>query len=935
MMQKRYLFILILLGLLFVMNLFGGTTGKISGTVTEASSGAPLMGANVLLVDEMQGAATDKEGYFNIINISPGTYQLKISMMGYKTIVMKNIIVNSDHTTKVNAKMEVASIQGQEVVVVAKKPLVKADLTSSKKTITSDQIENLPAEDPKDILTTQAGVTTGADGQIHVRGGRSTEVTYMMDGIPISDDMGLSLSNDVISEITLISGTFNAEYGKAMSGVVSIATKEGSENFEGKISSQIGDMYSKNTDVFYNIDDYSPLTFERYDANFSGPIPILPKGSFFITGTIKSSDGWLYGKREHTTYDRYNFIGDDWEIEMSGDGKDVAMNTNNSQKVMANFSFMPLENSKFRYQFLGNLGEWKNYDHVWKYNPDGTYTNESQDFLHAVHLTHTVSNKTFFTLKGSYKKHHAETYVHKLDMPYKWNEDINGNGTVDTLGFGGFTEDLNNNGQLDNLSIDWDFIRKYGAFLPNGGEDNPLYVNNQSRADVPSYHFVYGGQKTGYYVSDYDTWTAKFDLTSQITKIHLIKTGFEFNAYKRRNIDAAIEMSDRTMWQPYIQSNQTAGYNDYTKEPIDFSAFIQDKIEIEDIIIQAGLRYDYFDANDYDFTDNINPAGSDTAKVDPKSQVSPRLGVSFPITERGFIHFSYGHFFQMPSFTHLYRNPSLKKGAGLTRFGNPDLDAQKTVMYELGLQQQLSSINSIDVTIFYRDIINWLSAEYNFIDQWFRYTRYTTRDYGNIRGITFSYTQRSGQAFTLNLDYTYQLAEGNASSPDAQYYDNQSIPPVESEKYVIPLDWDIRHSINAKVSITPTNDMGISMINRFETGRPYTPRVQGQRNAQENSGRKPYHFTTDLNMYKYFKIGNSTLKFVVKVYNLFDRKNENYVHDDTGRANSSLVPTYAGKNVMEHQDNPAVHSLDEYLYRPTYYSNPRQILLGVSYNFSF
>jgi len=289
----------------------------------------------------------------------------------------------------------------------------------------------------------------------------------------------------------------------------------------------------------------------------------------------------------------------------------------------------------------------------------------------------------------------------------------------------------------------------------------------------------------------------------------------------------------------------------------------------------------------------------------------------------------------MPTFTNLFRNPNLKKGAGLTRFGNPDLEAQKTVMYELGLQQQLSAINSIDITIFYRDIINWLSAEYNFIDQWFRYTRYTTKDYGNIRGITFSYTQRSGRAFTMNLDYTYQLAEGNSSSPDAQFYDNQSIPPVESEKYVIPLDWDIRHSINAIISITPTPDMGISLINNFVSGRPYTPNEQGQRNAQENSGRKPYHFTTDLNFYKYFRIGNSRIKCVVKVYNLFDRKNENYVNNDTGRAGSSLVPTYAGQSITEHENNPAVHSLNEYLYSPTYYSNPRQILIGLSYNFSF
>jgi outer membrane cobalamin receptor len=125
----------------------------------------------------------------------------------------------------------------------------------------------------------------------------------------------------------------------------------------------------------------------------------------------------------------------------------------------------------------------------------------------------------------------------------------------------------------------------------------------------------------------------------------------------------------------------------------------------------------------------------------------------------------------MPGFSYLYRNPELKKSTGITMFGNPDLNAQKTVMYELGLQQQLSSTTAFDLTVYYRDIINWLSSEYNFIDNTFRYTKYITQDYGNIRGVAVSFTQRSRQGLALNLDYTFQIAEGNASAPDAAYYE--------------------------------------------------------------------------------------------------------------------------------------------------------------------
>ncbi|KUK91941.1 MAG: Outer membrane receptor protein, partial [Marinimicrobia bacterium 46_43] len=170
------------------------------------------------------------------------------------------------------------------------------------------------------------------------------------------------------------------------------------------------------------------------------------------------------------------------------------------------------------------------------------------------------------------------------------------------------------------------------------------------RSDVPSYHFIYGGQNTGYYLSDELTSTIKFDLTSQVTRNHQIRTGVEanFHTYHRNNM--AIEMSSRTQWQPYIPDVSSSAHDDYTRHPFDFSAYIQDKIELQDFIMNIGLRYDYFDANDYTFSDATHPAQSDTVKASPKSQISPRLGLSFPITDQGFIHFSYGHFFQMPSF---------------------------------------------------------------------------------------------------------------------------------------------------------------------------------------------------------------------------------------------------------------------------------------------
>ncbi len=916
---------------------YAGTTGKISGLIRDSETGEPMIGVNVVIAGTSLGAASDMEGYFSILNIPPGKYELVASSIGYKTFRLQDVRVSVDHTTKIEINMESSVLEGDEVVVVAQKDLIKKGLTSSESSVSEEELASMPVESFSGLLSTQAGVTQGSDGSLHVRGGRSSEVTYMVDGIPVSSDMGLSLSTNVVSELTLISGTFNAEYGKAMSGIVNIATKEGAKNFESRLTAQFGDMLT-GKERYERGSHFNPLTFQRYDLDISGPVSFLPGGSFFVTGTFRNNLGWLYGIREHNTYDRGIIGNNTATVDMTGDSAYVPMNTSDSKKVMGKLTFKPFPKMKTTYQFIGDFGNWQNYVHEWKFAPDGRYQYRSYDMMHALHITQTISDKTYFTFKYSYKTGYSEQYVNKIDMPYTINEDINGNGVIDIIPGLNVSEDLNGNGQLDSdLSVDWEFINEYGAFIPNDTwytlelEDTvvnvPYYVTPGERTDLPAYHFNYGGQRMGYYISEDNSHTVKFDFISQVNRTNQIRSGFEFNTYRRHRNSSVLKMSeqDETI-PPFIQNAGVANHDYYTHHPYDFAAYVQDKIEVEDIIIQAGLRYDYFNAN----TITVDPQTMDTTDASPKHQLSPRLGVSFPITDQGFIHFSYGHFFQIPSFYYLYTNPLLKRSASVSRFGNPDIEPQKTVMYEIGLQQQLSNSTAIDLTIFYRDIINWLSTEYNFVDNAYKYTRYITEDYGNVRGITFSLNQRAGNVLTFNADYTYQIAEGNASSPDAKYYD--ALNNVESEKKVVPLDWDVRHTINGNLTLMPVRNMGIGLIARFSTGKPYTPTIQGQRNAEENSDRKLSEFVTDAKVYYNFNLGSQHVIVTLKVYNLLDRSNERYVFTDTGRSGYSLTPTYVGDPSEKLPDTDGIHSLEEYLYSPTNFSNPRQILLSVSWD---
>ena len=207
-----------------------GTTGKIVGIVIDKVSREPMVGANVLVNGTNYGTATDIEGRYFILQIPPKTYSVTFSMIGYKDVVVKDVKIQVDLTTTLNAELEEGVIGMDAVEVTAQRPMVQADVTYSQANITSEEIDMLPVEELEDIVALQAGVVNSGGG-LHVRGGRSGEIAYMIDGVAVTDPydagMAVEIENNAIQELQFISGTFNAEYGKAMSGIINIITKSG------------------------------------------------------------------------------------------------------------------------------------------------------------------------------------------------------------------------------------------------------------------------------------------------------------------------------------------------------------------------------------------------------------------------------------------------------------------------------------------------------------------------------------------------------------------------------------------------------------------------------------------------------------------------------------------------------------------------------------
>jgi hypothetical protein len=256
---------------------FAGTTGKLTGKVVDVKSNEGIPFVNIVIMGTSLGAATDVNGNYVILNIPPGIYSVKAQSVGYQPEIMEKISVSIDLTTKLDFSLGESSVEMKAIVVQGNQDVLKKDVTSSQSSVSSEQISTLPVAEFDDILRLQSGVTKDANGDFHIRGGRSTEITYMVNGISVTDpydnSRGIDIDNSSIQELQVISGTFNAEYGNAMSGVVNTVTKEGGRDYHGTINVYSSDYVSNFTDYFTNIDHYNPAANYNFQGNLSGPIP--------------------------------------------------------------------------------------------------------------------------------------------------------------------------------------------------------------------------------------------------------------------------------------------------------------------------------------------------------------------------------------------------------------------------------------------------------------------------------------------------------------------------------------------------------------------------------------------------------------------------------------------------------------------------------------
>ena len=898
--------------LLMVIKVNGQTTGKISGKVTDAETGDPLPYANIILEGTSFGAAADDNGNYFILNIPPGVYRLKGSSIGYETVIMKDLIVSVNRTTIADFKLKATAIQTQEVVISVPRIQSKKDQTSSIRNITSKDMEIMPVENLDAVVNLQAGVVRG-----HFRGGRWDEVAYLVDGVSINEAFGnsktVTLETETVSEIEVITGTFNAEYGRAMSGIVNAITKSGSNILRGSVSLNASNYYTSHGDIFFGLKNSDFLKSKDYSLFLEGPV-VSNLISFVFNGRFQDNTGPRNGIRRFMPDNLSDFTSNDslaWYSEHTGDNAIVPMETNKSVTLFGKLSFYPAEAIRTSIDYSFNNNEGKGYNFFYKYNPDGrsSYYNRSH-FLTGT-LNHTLSHSLFYEFKSSYL--------------YSWSANYRFKNPLDP----GYVHDLYDSGS-------------------NG----------------PG--FSTGGMARNWNENWEKNFNEKFDLTWQINNNHVIKTGVDFNQYfihrfntsirnkyyNTSNVNDYIYLIDTVnftikreylYYEPELVLDKSIYTDNYDVKPRQLSAYLQDKMEFENMVINLGVRYDYFDANITYPSQYRNPGNqlnfpnnpekmSVYLKAKPSYQISPRFGISYQLGKIALLRFSYGHFFQMPPFYALYQNHEHIIGTTdfSTVLGNPNVKPQKTIQYETGLWMQVTNNMSFEVAVFYRDIYDLLGTDFYETFNAIKYGLYSNKDYGNARGLELKYDFISG-GFMARINYTLQYTRGNADNPTFTFSRaGNSLDPVN---VLIPMSWDQRHTLNVTVAYS-TEDYNISLIGRLDSGNPYTwtPITESPLSLvhlNPNNSTMPTLFSIDAQAYiNLFTFGKISSKLKILVYNLLDALNEYGVNSTTGRANQAIIRDV---DIAGYRSNfTTIYDLYK---NPSPYSNPRSIKVGLEFVF--
>jgi hypothetical protein len=962
--MQKWILMVVLCALILPVTLMA-QSGKLSGKVTDRETGEPLIGANVKIEGTDRGAATNINGEYVILNVPIGKATLIASYVSYQTITIRDVLVRSNETTMRDFQLPSDAVKLDVKEIYAERPLIDKNVTNSKQTVTSDEIENLPVRGVENIAAVQAGVTN-IGGTLYMRGSRGDETGYIVDGMTVNNPLyggrSVTVISNSIDEMSVQTGGYSAEFGMANGGLVNTVTKTGGRKlqvsfeaysdalqYHGWDKSGLPRYYNSSDGQYYTNYDAASNQFSgaaswdsgdrtkflgNYSAGFSNYQltvggPVIGPVKFFIAAQNQFA-------RHGNDYDQPITLTQKWDALLRNSSAHSLLSPEEQRKVGL---------------FDPQLGaSAKKGDFTW---PGGGYNlnQASQNSALTGNLTFDL-NPINVRVGGSYAYGYSragsgmQTTLSEARARVNESENYSINMKLSHLLSTTTMYELYLN-YVGNFGIQYDPDLQHNIFAYGDSIANKQY-GYQYRANdlLPLSYTVFGSTfypagyplTTGYAKTRYDKISGRLNFVHAIGRTHEIKLGGEADQFTIRNyaINAA------SLWS-FLRSNPDAtaeqvafnarsdyyGYDqwgrkldtgeDGPKHPVFAGAYVLDKIELEDLVINLGLRYDYIDTDSKVPLDihnikfladgNLDPTGLVPAAV--SQTVSPRIGFSFPVTDQTRFFAQYGRFVQQSRLRDVYLGnavnaSNIRGGYAIQSPVGFGLRPENTIQYDFGFQQQLGDNLVINIQAFYKDIRDLIQIRQITGSpgaQHLAYYAYVNGDFATSAGVTLKATLRRVERLMCSIDYTYQNANGTGSnssgsffaiwqSPtETPYYPKivQTLDQDQTHKGTISLDYRFGKDDGPSIgNIRFLERTGLNMLFQFTSGLPYT-RVDefsfGNRHQpieSINSSTRPWFFQLDGRLDKSVTIADLNFNFYIWVSNLLNTKNVTGVYGTSG-----------------------------------------------------
>jgi outer membrane receptor protein involved in Fe transport len=978
---------------------------------------------NIILEGTTMGAATNSKGEFTMINVPAGVYTVSTSMIGYAKVTKQNVRVLPDFTTRLDFDLTATSLGGEEVVVIAERPLIQKDQTMTMSVTGSDEIKNLPVRGFQSVANLGVGIVVnntrnleGGTGNVNIRGGRPNETGVIVDGFLqnnlVTGTSTTQIPAGAVEEVVVITGGFDAEFGRNKSGIIQVTSKSGGTRYSGNLE-------WVNDRPMFALDKGSYYGYDVYSGGVGGPlIPGNNKIKFFISG-----EGRDIAEAEPSVFGHPKFF-------MTNDGISARITDPNDPTKTVDDPSRP-DTVFFETDDDGNV-IFKQGKRPKAASGAGVNSDKGVNFQGKMTFD-VIPNKFRLDLNGNYGKTWRRSYTPDRVL----SNDRNLRREIATMNVGLVgTYTLNQTSFLDVGVNFFDTDRKlmndeFGFNIANyqgkskGNTGYTTYYNDNLLRDI--------GRGNNSFTRNRDTYFAfKANYVNQFDKHNQIKVGMDFFRHTVRflninepddpaggandNIGYQVVGGPGTFRLKEVNSDDLENKILGPTHPISFAAFLQDKLEYEGLVLRAGVRYDLFNAGvkrvknltdptgqqDPDqalvWTDLQDPntgapanglfdrdwetatagyidkngngnfdSGTDrllAGKLGPEDyrsskndhKISPRLSVSFPVSEKTQFRMSYGKFFQQPNLQDLYVSPDFLERMSLNppfagSIGNPNLESEQSTQYEVGVRRALSDRVALDVSAYYSDTKGLINTQ-DITSFPSGLILQLNEDEAVVKGMTVALEIRRVSKFQGRVAYTFQSAVGSGTNENSGF--RSSWLGYADTKFNAPLGFDQRHTFVSNLDIRNAKgegpvvggvhlleNAGVNFQINAASGLPYTPTTvvpiqvagvpQGRVVARRNSQNQPWTFRVDMRADRTVNINeNMNVNVYVWVLNLLDRRNITNVFSATGAPDDNgFLSVPAGQELSERQKQQY-----QVRYKDGFnYDTPRQILVGLAFNF--